>query len=403
MAHCVKQHTYKHERGYPMKKQLLLIFLSSLLLLASCGGGNKSVDIANDTRGSLQSSSLLATKSASFLIPYSVDAYKIIYSTIDANGQKILASGLLSIPKKGSGEKSPFLSYQHGTIFLDKQAPSNSSTQARSIMTLAGTGYIVSAPDFIGYGKSSDRIHPYLHAKSLANASIDMIRASYEFLKTKNIKTNQQLFITGYSEGGYASLALQKSIEEKYSNEFLITAVAAGAGPFDLTGTAKIIASKVVNDEPAYVAYLLKSYDTIYRLNKIEEMYQPQYVEAVNTMFNGKNSQSTINSKLTSQTEELFNPSFLASLRESDGHIINQKIALNNIYDWKPISPTRFYHGPNDETVPYSNAQKALTKMRENGATDVSLGDCPLNTHVQCALPYVFDTLSFFNKYVEDL
>lgn len=386
-----------------MQQRLILIFFPILLFLVSCGGASKSTDTQSEARGSLHSSSLLATKSASFLIPYAVDAYKIIYTTIDANGNIILASGLLSIPKKGTNEKSPFLSYQHGTIFLDKQAPSNSSTQARSIMTLAGTGYIVSAPDFIGYGKSADRIHPYLHAETLASASIDMIRASYEFLKNNNIKSNQQLFITGYSEGGYASLAVQKSIEEKYADEFSITAVAAGAGPFDLTETAKIIASKITNDEPAYVSYLLKSYDTIYNLNKIEEMYQPQYVEAVNTLFDGQHSQSTINNNLTEQTDELLNPSFLDSLIKSDGHIINRKIAQNNLFDWRPSSPIRFYHSPNDETVPYSNAQKALTTMRANGATDISLGDCSLNTHVQCAITYVFDTLRFFSDYVEDL
>jgi len=389
-----------------MKNILFSIILPVLLFLSSCGGGSndsKSDNTQDTTRGTISSSTLLATKSASFLIPYSVDAYKITYNTIDANENKILASGLLSIPRKNSDEKSPFLSYQHASIFLDEQAPSNSSTQANSIMTLAGTGYIVSAPDFIGYGASVDRIHPYLHAKTLASASIDMIRASYAFLKTNNIKTNSQLFITGYSEGGYASLALQKNIQENHSAEFLITAVSAGAGPFDLSNTAQIIANKVINDEPAYISYLLKSYDSVYNIGKVDEMYQAQYVDAINTSFNGQNSQSTINSKLSINPNELFKAQFLTSLKNSDDHVVNKKIALNNIYDWKPTSPTRFYHGPNDETVPYSNSQKALTTMKANGARDVSLGDCPLNTHVKCAVPYVFDTLGFFNDYVEDL
>lgn len=389
-----------------MKNILFPVLFSVLFFLSSCAGGSndsKSDNIQDTTRGSISSATLLATKSASFLIPYSVDAYKIIYSTIDANENKILASGLLSIPRKEISEKSPFLSYQHASIFLDEHAPSNSSTQASSIMTLAGTGYIVSAPDFIGYGASADRIHPYLHAKTLASASIDMIRASYTFLNTNHIQTNSQLFITGYSEGGYASLALQKHIQEDYSDEFLITAVAAGAGPFDLSNTAQIIANKAINDEPAFISYLLKSYDSVYNLGKVDEMYQAQYVDTINTSFNGQNSQSTINRKLSDDPAKLFNTPFLTSLRALDNHALNQKIALNNIYDWKPTSPTRFYHGPNDETVPYSNAQKALTTMKANGASNVSLGDCPLNTHVKCAVPYVFDTLGFFNDYVEDL
>ena len=390
-----------------MKRQFNNLILTLFFFLTACGGEKNTLPPGKENpdkyRGTFISSQLIGTKNGTFLIPYSVKAYKITYYTIGIDGDKTKASGLLSIPQKDFGEKSPLISYQHGTIFQNKQAPSISSTSANAIMTLAGTGYIVSAPDYLGYGESHGKIHPYIHADSLSSASIDMLKASKTLLRASNIQLNHQLFLAGYSEGGYATLALQKAIQENNTGEFNVTASAAGAGPFDLTETSITLANKVTNERPAYMSFLLKAYDSVYNLNKITDMYQPQYVDAVNTLFDGNNSGNTITNSLTTTTNKLFKPAFLEALQGNGSHIIKEKLALNNIYNWRPVAPTRLFHGPKDEVVPYSNAQKALSSMRANGAPNVSLRDCFLNTHVKCAIPYIIDTLHFFDTYVEDL
>lgn len=78
---------------------------------------------------------------------------------------------------------------------------------------------------------------------------------------------NNQLFLAGYSEGGYATLATQKTIEENYQNELTVTASAFGAGAYDMLGTAKELLDSnnpAALTYPAYVAFVLKAYDTIY-------------------------------------------------------------------------------------------------------------------------------------------
>jgi len=386
----------------------LFCFFVSLQVLTACGGGSSAKKTTNSSpsiavqRGALISATLISTKQ-SFLLPYEVDAYKVIYKTLSIENKIINASGLLAIPQKSNGEKSPFLSYQHGTIFLNSQAPSIHSSSIDGIMVLAGTGYIVSAPDYLGYGESSKVMHPYIHAESLASASVDMLRASKVFLAQEKILHNSQLFLAGYSEGGYATLALQKTLLEAHSSEFVVTASAAGAGPFDLAETSKIMAEKTINQKPAYLSFLLKAYDSIYGLNKISDMFQAQHVDVINSHFDGHHSGSTINSKLDHATNRLFNSSFLNKLQGTGSHIIKNKFALNNIYDWKPKAPTRLYHGPNDEVVPYSNSQKALNSMNSNGAKNVSLVDCGFDTHGECAFPYVLNAVNFFSTYANDL
>ncbi len=385
-----------------MNKYVIFIFSASLLFLNACGGGSSRETASVGERGGLISSKLVSSKRTP-LLPYKVDAYKIIYGTVDANNTPIRASGLLTIPQKSSGSKSPLLSYQHGTIFLNNQAPSISAISINGIMTLSATGFIVSAPDYIGYGESSAKMHPYIHADSLANASIDMLRASKKFLRQHNININPQLFLTGYSEGGYATLALQKKLQESHGNEFTVTASAAAAGPFDLSETAKILANRTTNTKPAFMSFVLKAYDDTYKLNKVTEMYQTQFVNTINTHFDGKHSSSSINASLSHTTSDLFNAPFLNTLQGAGPHAIKDKFALNDIYDWKPTAPTRFYHSKNDGIVPYSNSQKAVDTMRANGATEISFDDCPLNTHTDCAVPYVLNTLNFFLGYARDL
>lgn len=385
-----------------MNKLVIFIFSVSLFSLSACGGGSSGKTPSVGERGGLISSKLVSSK-RTLLLPYKVDAYKIIYGTVDANNTPIRASGLLTIPQKSSGAKSPLLSYQHGTIFLNNQAPSISATSINGIMTLSGTGFIVSAPDYIGYGESAAKMHPYIHADSLASASIDMLRASKAFLQQHNIKTNSQLFLTGYSEGGYATLALQQKLQESHSSEFTVTASAAAAGPFDLSETAKILANRTTNTKPAFMSFVLKTYDDTYKLNKVSEMYQAPFVGVINTHFDGNHSSSSISANLSHTTSELFNAPFLSALQGADQHVIKDKLALNNIYDWKPTAPTRFYHSPNDGIVPYSNSQKAVDTMRSNGATNISFDDCPLNTHTECAVPYVLNTLNFFLGFANDL
>lgn len=383
-----------------------LLILSLLFVLSACGGGSSSnsaiIPPVNTQRGGLISSELLSTDQ-SFILPYTVNSYKLVYYTIDTNNNLIKASGLLSIPAKSVSEKSPIISYQHGTIFLNSQAPTNHASTLEGIATLSGTGFIVSSPDFIGYGESSSLIHPYMHAESLASASVDMLRASKTFLSSNNVNTNNQLFLTGYSEGGYATLALQKEIQENPANEFTVTASAPGSGPFDLSETAELLANKMVNEDPSYMSFVIKAYDSTYALGKIDEIYQLPYRTIVNTYFDGNHSGGEIDTALSHITSELFEAPFLDALQGTGTHILKDKLALNDIYDWKPSAPTRLYHGPNDEIVPYSNAIITLETMQANGATDVSLGICPLNTHVQCAVPFVLDALNFFSDYVQDL
>jgi hypothetical protein len=134
------------------------------------------------------------------------------------------------------------LSYQHGTIFQDSDAPSSFLTSAEGLAgaVFAAIGFIAVLPDYIGYGDSTALLHPYVHAATLASATVDMNRAARVFFKEPGINavTNGQLFLAGYSEGGYR--ACDAAIVEQSLSAGFLSPLRSQRSP-DLSGTTRSI------------------------------------------------------------------------------------------------------------------------------------------------------------------
>jgi predicted esterase len=61
------------------------------------------------------------------------------------------------------------------------------------------------------------------------------MRAARAFCANNNIALSGQVFLSGYSQGGNATMGTAKLIQEEYANEFNVTAACAGGGSFDLS------------------------------------------------------------------------------------------------------------------------------------------------------------------------
>jgi len=396
-----------------------ILFMLALPAFSACGSNSSNNDIQRSSRGDLVSSDFLATYNHSdietvlagtglfdnFPAIYNVSAYKIVYKTEDPRGSLINASGLLAVPVKATGAKSPLLSLQHGTVFTDAEVPSNTFGPTSAEVIMATFGYIASAPDYIGYAASTQEIHPYIQAKPSGKAVVDMIRAARKFFAGHNIAANSQLFLAGYSEGGYVTIAAQQMMRQNFAAEFPVTASSAGAGPYDISGTVASVLQQPLLAEPSVVGFVMKAYDTVYGLNRIADIFQAPYTVVVDTYYDGTKSGSEINSQLTNITTNLFYPQFLADYMSSGETRLKALFAENDVYNWTPAAPTRFYHGRNDTIVPFQNAQTAVNTMKANGAPDVELVECSVGVadHYACALPYIAYTVGFFSNFANDL
>ncbi len=323
---------------------------------------------------------------------YGVDVYKIVYQTSDVTGNPVEASGALIVPV--TGNSLPLLSFQHGTIREEREAPSNFLTSYYNTTAyIAATGFIMALPDYLGYGASQNLAHPYEHGESLASACRDMLRAVYEFKNVSGkFKNNGQLFLTGYSEGGYATMALLKLLEEEHSSEFTVTAASMGAGAYNKTKFAEHIAS--ADEELVYInsfLWVLDTYNTIYELNRPYGFY---FNEPYATMIQTQGVFADINKN----PQELFTPSFREGILSGTDSEFLALLSLNNNYDWKPQTPLRLYHGSEDDYVPSFNSETAYAAMTAQGA-QVQYFPLPGENHSSAFGPYMLGTFFYFKGF----
>jgi predicted esterase len=395
-----------------------LVSILLMIFLTACGGSSTTVP---PIAGDLVSVKKLSTRTmadiqaslgiTALLIPprYSVDNYKVIYKTLDSKGKLINVSGLLSIPQKSAGTTSPRLSLHHGTILENQEAPSfNHQSLSLSVIS-ASLGYIVTEADYIGYGESADQIHPYMQQETLSGAAIDLLRASKTWMMQQNIAQNKQIFLGGYSEGGYTTLAVQKRMQQELANEFSVTASFPAESAYNLTLTVPLQPDDIVYTFVFY-AYIMKAYDEIYELNLLSEMVRNEYFNIVNTYFDAHHSTTEIIAALpqiNSRVDSFFISDFLQRFNAGEVPTLSERFVENDIHDWVPTAPTHFFHGRDDRLVPFEPVEALVATMQNNGAPDVQFVECNAGseptTHGNCVLPAMFYSIGFFAQYATDL
>lgn len=331
---------------------------------------------------------------ASALVKTPVKAYKITYKTTNTDGTEITASGAVIMPVTNTPVS--MISVQHGTITSDPAAPSNfqAGSESASFGTLfASIGYIIVYPDYIGYGASAGLPHPYEHRASLASSTLDMLRAAKELVKSQTaVKWDEKLYLAGYSEGGYATMSLQKKIEEEASTEFNLKASSCGAGAYDKTAFMKYVINSSENTVASYNSlylWVMLTYDRIYKLNKPKSYY---FKEPYATQIDKLGMAAPISVSFKS----ILNDSFKTAVNSgTDAGFINA-IGDNDVYNWKPKTPTRLIHGTDDPLVFYFNSVNAEAAMKKLGAADVVLIPVKEGTHASSIGEYLTQTLLFF-------
>jgi pimeloyl-ACP methyl ester carboxylesterase len=390
----------------------LLVFISLVFI------------VANTQAQVLQSSTYLGHRSKQQLIDQfglplftnGVNLYKVVYSTPDVNGDPSLASGLLCVPDVLT-KKYPVLCYQHGTSSDREDVPSRLNGEADLPILFCGMGYLTVAPDYLGLGDSPG-YHPYVHAETEASAGVDMIRAGREFAQQEGVAFNEQVFVTGYSQGGHAAMALHRKLETELSSEFQVAAASPMSGPYSIGEVMReLILQEEVYYFPAYIPNTIVGYQTAYGnlYNDLTDVFKPEYAALIQKYIDEEVDLFNLNLGLifALQTQEgasipvkMMYQAVVDSVMSDSLHPINLALKDNNVYDWAPQAPTRLVYCMNDDQVPFENALLAESVMQANGAAEVNAYDpYPSGDHGSCVEPAVFYTVLFFSTHqqVEDL
>jgi len=324
---------------------------------------------------------------------YSVDIYKIEYAT-KYKGRKITASGLVMIPD--TQEPLSTMSFHHGTIAADREAPSNlqfDNPQLILLSALASTGTIVSIPDFIGFGSSVEITHPYYSELYSAAPMVDLLYAAAEIAEQFNFNQTPDLYLSGYSQGGYVTMATHKYIEDNGISNYELRASFPSSGGYDLLGVRDFFFEQETYDQPFFIAYVAESFRTVndWNVASLNDVFQSQYASQIPSFFDGSKSGSQINALLTNKIADLVHPEYLANPGNSKFKRFEDEFVANSLIDWVPKIRMHMYHGDADVTVPYQNSVTVHAKLLSNGAspTTVTFTTLPEADHFTGFLPYL--------------
>lgn len=393
-----------------VKREVAFVVAAALIAVTGCGGREATqsvVEPPNTTggitipavpaadlagRGELVSSSAgprlpklivaaaLAASGASraFSARYDAQPYVVRYHTPGIDGQLTTASGVVWFPV-GATAPLPVVAYMHGTNTSKTQAPSNllNTTEGDAVGAIwSSDGSVVVAPDYLGLGVAgTGTYHPYLHLRSEATVGVDLLRAARTLAAQLGtpLATND-LFVTGYSQGGGAAMGLARELEQRHATELPLLGAAPMSGPYDLEATSRTMLEQNADYHAGavYTAYLIAAFDTVYRIApKLSDLIATPYDRIAADLRDGVASSDAVAS-LPSRPQQILRADVVAAMLANRDHPFWLAARDNDGTNWAPRAPMRLYYGGADRDVYPQNALTAESRMKALGARNVA-------------------------------
>lgn len=326
------------------------------------------------------------------------------YESVDAHNRPITLSALLYIPDRTQRSDNLLSTvtypYDVSFIMLDCHptiaSDAESATGASPLIDVGGymcaEGALVVCPDYIGYGITAEEVHPYLVETLTARNCIDCELAAIAQLREEGLTFAPDYYtiVTGYSQGGAVAMACHKYIENNLSQPdqdiIRFHHSVCGDGPYSLTATMQTYAEWDELAYPCVLPMLLQGLKDAYddgcmRSVQLSDYLVPAVLQSdVLELVRGKGHTApelndavvrAVGSNRFSRitTEAGRDPSTNA------GKCLKRALAKNDLTEgWQPRHPIYLFHYRQDEVVPFSNCEAALSAFAGNPS--VHFVDC---------------------------
>lgn len=325
------------------------------------------------------------------------------YTSTDVDGNPITVSGKIFYPKDGKVRNVIIAS--HYTIGSNAECPSESYSFEG---IYAAFGYAVIVSDYIGFGVTADKIHPYLQANTCAGNVLDMALVAVPFLKVRGLKiADDSVILLGYSQGGACTLHVQRLLETpgKYEGAFKIKKNYCGGGPYDIAMTYDVSIKKDKTGIPCAIPMIVqgmsigmaKPLDMDYffkdplKSNYSDWLNSKRYtVQQISTLI----GTDRLSEMLTADGCDKSKPETARFYMELKSNSISEK--------YFPEAPLFLFHSEDDQTVPFVNSQIIQRQIRGALPSMASLrrSICRMSSMISAIMAIINKELrSFFSKF----
>ena len=318
-----------------------------------------------------------------------VDCYRMQY-TVGSGSEAVRLSGLLALPRDVTARR--LVSFQHGTSTTRTAVPSEpDGTGIAAAIAFAGNGYALIAPDYPGMGESGGR-HPYYIADAIGPAVAGMIEASQ---RVQGVPRGPA-FLSGFSEGGWASLAALRVMEDKGTP---VLGSAQVAGAYDLRHIS--LPAALQGGAPSHSLYLAYAAwgQAAYYGHPLDSVLTAEYAAIVERLFSGAKPKEILET-LPQAPRQMFNQAFLDAFDRDDAHWYLESFAANSLVGVTPRAPVRLYYGSKDLDVVPEEALAAARSMRARGAdvASVDVGEVGHDESMLAAAPLILAWLGELDR-----
>lgn len=300
--------------------------------------------------------------------------FRLRYPTVTSAGRPTTASALVALPRRGRARG--LVSWQHGTASLRTAAPSakDAANGLLPAAVFAGDGYALVAPDYVGYGVSTER-HDYYLADHMATVVRDAIVAAWAALTTVGVDVDPRLVLAGFSEGAHASLVTQLRIESEPVPGLTLVGAAPVAAAVDLAGCGLQGALRGGSRWCSlYLAWLATTYASHYG-EPLTDVLTARWSEQVTDLFDGTVDGDTTVARLPTDPRDLLDPTFLRTVEAGGPHWFLDRLRENGLLARTPTTPVRLFYGGADADVTPDQAAAYVTAHRSGRVEAVCVGD----------------------------
>jgi len=225
-------------------------------------------------------------------------------------------------------------------------------------------------PDYQGFGDSIVT-HPYVHL-SLGNSVKDSVLWAQGYFKNRTVNANGIVYLTGYSEGGYTTMAGALKLQQVESSTLRLAGITSIEtipcdGAYDLSGTMLTqMLSKDPIKVPSYLLYTASGYVAAEpTMPALDTLLAGDWDIIAGAYFDGRHTNAEVSKVVPAAQAPFF---MLGSQVAADlgtkpiptGPVYPLLVKNNAWYGWDPdATKPVFVHCMADDVVPYTNATVA--------------------------------------------
>lgn len=305
------------------------------------------------------------------------------YPSVQPDGDTLWVSGKVILPY--GRELKGIVLASHFTIGSNREAPS-ASCPYESIF--ATKGYAVVMADYVGFGVSVERTHPYLVWRSAAKTMTDFAEALPNLLAYYDYSFPREIISYGYSEGGPVALGVAELVEQTLP-DWQLKAVYAGAGPYDVAATYDYCVGQDSTGIPCAIPMLVMGTSAGYDLHlRKEDFFSEPLVSHYEEWVESK--QYTVN-----QIDALLQSNRLSRVMTVEGRDKTQPetarfysaLQQSSLLGYVPQCQTYLFHSTEDDMVPFVNSEHLRSSLADT--TRVTFDFAPYGTHAAACILFL--------------